>query len=41
MMPGGSIHRIQETNMATCHIPRNLVHTLPGDDRSGATDPPA
>ena len=40
MVPGDSIHRIQETHMATCHILWDLVHTLPGEDRGGAMDPP-
>jgi hypothetical protein len=40
-VPGDSIHRIQETHMATCHIPRDLVQTLFAKERGGAMDQPA
>jgi hypothetical protein len=40
-VPDDSIHRTKEIPMATCQTPRDLVHTLSGEDRSGAMDQPA
>ncbi len=41
VVPGDSIHRIQETHMATYHILWDLVHSLLAEDYGGAMDHPA
>ncbi len=40
VVPSDSIHRIQETHMATYHILWDLVHTLLSEGRGGAMDQP-